>query len=232
MTSLNISKMSSSEKYCNIERYKDCINVKVVWFALLSNKMCILGITKNYYKWIQNMGFKTGVYIANLQTCTSPTSPLPMCSLASLPCLSSFRWIRIMINLIPILIAHCPQAILLQRWHLPPFLCRFCPTITVLSVNVSVLTLVTMLFLFLLESLYFNCKPRLWSASIATAQSSILWVPAAASLPLGRMSKTPCCENCFHTNVHVLLNLKFIKYFSMSSSFEICPILWFSEIST
>ena len=34
------------------------------------------------------------------------------------------------------------QAILLQQWHLPPFLCRFCPTITVLSVNVSVLTLV------------------------------------------------------------------------------------------
>ena len=179
------------------------------------------------------MGFKTGVYIANLQTCTSPTSPLPMCSLASLPCLSSFRWI--MINLIPILIVHCPQAILLQRWHLPPFLCRFCPTITVLSVNVSVLTLVTMLFLFLLESLYFNCKPRLWSASIATAQSSILWVPAAASLPLGRMSKTLFYENCFHTNIHVLLNLKFIKYFSMSSSLldaEICPILWFSEIST
>ena len=145
------------------------------------------------------MGFKTGVYIANLQTCTSPTSPLPMCSSASLPCLSSFRWARVMINLIPILIVHCPQAILLQRWHLPPFLCRFCPTITVLSVNVSVLTLVTMLFLFLLESLYFNYKPRLWSASIATAQSSILWVPAAASPPLGRMSKTPCCENCFHT---------------------------------
>ena len=34
------------------------------------------------------------------------------------------------------------QAILLQQWHLPPFLCRFCPLVSVLSVNVSVLTLV------------------------------------------------------------------------------------------
>jgi len=34
------------------------------------------------------------------------------------------------------------QAILLQRWTLPAFLCKFCPFVSSLSVNVSVLTLV------------------------------------------------------------------------------------------
>ena len=76
------------------KRYKDCRNVKAVWVCTAIQQ----NIYFRYYK-TQNMGFKTGVYIANLQTCTSPTSPLPMCSLASLPCLSSFRWIMIMIKI-------------------------------------------------------------------------------------------------------------------------------------
>jgi leucokinin receptor len=34
------------------------------------------------------------------------------------------------------------HAALLQRWDLPEFMCQFCPTVQILSVNVSIFTLV------------------------------------------------------------------------------------------
>jgi len=34
------------------------------------------------------------------------------------------------------------HAALLQRWDLPEFMCQFCPTVAVLSVNISIFTLV------------------------------------------------------------------------------------------
>lgn len=34
------------------------------------------------------------------------------------------------------------HAALLQRWDLPEFMCQFCPTVAILSVNVSIFTLV------------------------------------------------------------------------------------------
>lgn len=33
------------------------------------------------------------------------------------------------------------QAAMLQRWDLPSFMCRFCPTVNIISVNVSIFTL-------------------------------------------------------------------------------------------
>ena len=34
------------------------------------------------------------------------------------------------------------HAALLQRWDLPAFMCQFCPTVQILSVNISIFTLV------------------------------------------------------------------------------------------
>ena len=34
------------------------------------------------------------------------------------------------------------HAALLQRWDLPEFMCQFCPTVAILSVNISIFTLV------------------------------------------------------------------------------------------
>ena len=36
------------------------------------------------------------------------------------------------------------HAALMQRWDLPEFMCKFCPTVGVLSVNISIFTLVAL----------------------------------------------------------------------------------------
>ena len=73
-------------------------------------------------------------------TCSSAILPLQMWSLECLQFLFSFRYPRTAFCLDPLKILL--QAIILQRWTLPQFMCKFCPFISNLSVNVSVLTLV------------------------------------------------------------------------------------------
>ena len=81
------------------------------------NRNCIQFLRlKNYFSFSRRMRTVTNMYIANL----------------------AFADVTIAIFAIPFQF----HAALLQRWDLPAFMCQFCPTVQILSVNISIFTLV------------------------------------------------------------------------------------------